>query len=291
LDFARNVIVKAVHRLETRDKNIRKDIKSANDNLKNIPTEVKVQKFESEVLEYKFIAEELQKLVKTVDPKEIAIICRKHDELKNLANVLNTYQIPYSYEKRENVLDKQHIHEILQILKYLHLENQGSGEELLPEILSYKFWGIERLEIWKIAEVVKNGLIHKDENEIKIWKSISWMEAMQKSSNHKIQNIATFLIDLSVKSKSTPLEVLIDEIIGTREYLFEDSEHDDSIYSDTKNGNSREFISPYKEFYFNKKVFDHNKPQYLDFLLSLRTFIVSLREFHKGTEGDFKQEA
>ncbi len=266
LDFARKVILKAEDRLEVRDKNIFKNlIASSTKYLSDIEVgEIKIQKFENEFSEYESIAKEIKKLVKTTNPKEIAVICRKHEQLKNLSNVLNNFKIPYSYSKRENVLEKSHIHELVTIVKFLHLKNEGVGDELLPEILSYNFWNLERIEIWRIAEKV-------------LKEKISWLEAMIASPDLKIKQIANFLIELVVKSRSTPLEYLLDEIIGTTEYLWEEGDTENIT---PRKDLAKSFISPYKNYYFNNEKLNRNKTEYLDFLFALRTFIGSLREFH-----------
>lgn len=69
-----------------------------------------------------------------------------------MANILNEYNIPYSYEKEENVFDKQPIRELITIVGFVSSGMENLKEELLPEILTYKFWNIDRIEIWKIAE-------------------------------------------------------------------------------------------------------------------------------------------
>jgi DNA helicase-2/ATP-dependent DNA helicase PcrA len=267
LDFARAVILKAEDRLETRDQSINKNIKAANSSLidKKIG-EIRVEKFESSLFEYEFIAEEIQRLLSNgVTPKEISIISRKHEQLKQLANIFNNFKIPYKYTKRDNILKLPHIEQLITILKFTHYKNTGDGDELLPEILSYDFWGISRVEIWKIAEQVKR-------------ENTSWLETMINSESIKIKEIANFLISLSGKSKSTPLEYLLDEIIGSTGFLWEDSEYDDILLP--KENPAKDFTSPYKGYYFSKKTFLEDKTKYLDFLTSLRTFIQALREFH-----------
>ncbi len=280
LDFARNIILKAVDRLEVRDKSVSKEIIAAN--LEVNKGNIISKSFNSEIFEFEYVARQINDLLKTgVEANEIAVICRKHDQLRKLTLVLNANKIPYSYSKQENVLDKRHVIEILTILKFLNSYTESSDESLLPEILTYDFWQLERLEIWKIAELVKKGteILGIDGLEKK-WVKLTWLEAMQKSSNSHIVDISKFLIQLIVKSRSTPLEYLIDEIIGTTEFLKTDSEYEDmDNFAATPIGT---FNSPYKKYYFNNERFVHNKPEYLDFLFSLRTFIGALRGFHQG---------
>lgn len=267
LDYASTVIDKLSSKLKIGEEVVAKNLISANPKYtENFKSEIKIEKFESNLLEHEYIAKEIQKLIqKGIDASEIAIICRKHGELRELSNVLSRFKIPYSYTKRENVLEKEHIMQLVTILKYLHFQGNAQGDELLPEILSYDFWGIERVNIWKIAQKVRK-------------ENIPWLEAMIEGENIKIKQIGNFLISLSMKALSTPIEYLIDEIIGTTEFLWEDSEQDDSF--ERRVSTAKDFISPYKNYYFGAEKFNQKRSEYLDLLLSLRTFISALKEFH-----------
>jgi len=278
LDYSKNIMVQIEDRLDKRDTSINKDIKSDNDKYKDSNIGQIIEKsFENDQSELDYVAKEIKKLLDNkVEAAEISIISKKHATLKNVANVLNIYQIPYSYEKREHVLDKQHIYEIITIIKFLISDT----EDLLPEILSFKFWKLDRIDIWSLAEKVRNGENIEDEIGIKIYKKISWLNAMLKSENANMISIAKFLIDLKSDAKEMPLENLLDKIIGTKEYEYI-NEYDDSSLEKLETKNI-DFNSPYREYYFGKDNFDHNKPEYLEFLFALRTFIGALREFRQG---------
>ena len=269
-----------------RDKSFTKILSAENDKFKNkfgavpfslgegLGERVKEKKFDNEELEYDFVTNEIQKLINnSVAPEEISIISNKHQTLKDISNYLNLKKIPYSYEKKEHVLEKQHIKELITILEFVNsVTEENIKDYLLPEILSFKFWNISRLEIWKIAEDVR--VVGED------FKKKSWFTQILVSEDEKMKKIGEFLLELSIDSKNIPLEHLLDKIIGTTEWEFEGE------YADLENVNnnlqSEAFISPYKNYYFGKENFLHNKPEYLDFLFSLRTFIGALREFKQG---------
>lgn len=276
LDYSGNVMLQIEDRLDKRDTNINKSLVASNLKYKNETLGQIIEKtFQNDQLELDYVAKEIKKILSTgVDPEEISIISKKHASLKKIANVLNIYEVPYSYEKKEHVLEKQHIHELVSIVSYL---NSGA-DDLLPEILSYKFWGLDRLDIWQIAEKVKLGLTSEDEAGVKVWERINWLSAMLVSEDEKMRSIAKFLIELKSDAKEMPLENLLDKIIGTKEYEYV-NEYDDSTKEEVRNFN---FTSPYREFYFGKENFDHNKPEYLEFLFALRTFVGAIREFRQG---------
>lgn len=273
LDFARSSILLGKDRLEMRDKSFRKDLLSGREIKAGNIIE---HKFENVELEYDYISTEIQNILATgVAPEEISIISNKHQNLKDIANYLNLKKIPYSYEKKEHVLDKQHIKELITILEFVNsVTAEQVKDYLLPDILSYKFWNLNRIDIWKIAESVRD--VNED------GKRKSWFSEILNNENPQIKRIGEFLLELSIDAKNIPLEHLLDKIIGTTEWEF-GGEYAD--LENTKNNLSNvktNFVSPYKNYYFGKDNFLHNKPEYLDFLFSLRTFVGALREFKQG---------
>jgi DNA helicase-2/ATP-dependent DNA helicase PcrA len=281
LDLARTVITKAVDRLEVRDKKIIKDIKASNQKIIDSGLgEVVERSFESGLEEEQFVAQEIERLIKKgVEPQEIAVICRKHEHLRSLSNILSTHKIPFSYEKKENVLEKQHIKELVTIVQFAELASVGKGEELIPEILAYPFWKLPTIEIWKLISEWRNGFVKEDEFGKRVYTQKPLLQAMLESQNSQIVEIGKFLIELSVESRTLPLEYLLDKIIGTTGWMFDDEEKSDGEYSEKV---ATEYTSPYRNYYFNNQQFQHNKPAYLDFLFALRTFIGALREFKQG---------
>ncbi len=279
LNEARRIITKIDDRLETRFSQIDKNIKAENKEL--IPGDIIEKSFDNPYSEMDFIAKEIKSILeKGINPKEISVISKSHINLKEIANVLKEYNIPYSYEKEENVFDKEPIRELITIVDFVSSSLDNLKEVLLPEILSFKFWDLERIEIWKIAEKVKVGEIEIDEFGDKIYKRLSWLSVMLKSENEKIKSIANFLIELIADSQSLPLLHLLDKIIGTKEWEIDNQIDDEQIEKIEKKENH--FISPFRNYYFGKDNFDHNKPVYLDFLFALRTFIGALREYRSG---------
>ena len=332
LDSARKVITKIEDRLEVRfPSQIDKNIKAANKKyILNRELENKIKEesnknetresvgeivhksFDNIYSEQDYVASTISDLInnKKVNPKEISVISKSHANLKSLAKMMNEHKVPYSYEKKENVLDKQHIRELINIVDFASSgtqggddENMGLKEELLPEILSYTFWNIDRVEIWKIAEIVKNGEVEIGELGEKKYKKISWLSAMlggaDTNSSVKIKQVATFLIELIGDAKSMPLEHMLDKIIGTTNWEIDEAVSDynenkegeiESVSSATEGGageaenkvDSANFTSPYKSHYFGADNFKHNKPEYLEFLFALRTFMGALREYKQG---------
>lgn len=283
IDVGRNLILKVPDRLEVRyPKEINKNIVAANLKLiENKKGEIIEKSFENDLLEMDYIAKEIQKLLaKKVNPEEISIITKNHKDLKEMSLILNTYNIPYQYERKENVFDKRPIQEIITIVDFVNSGLENIKEELLPIILSFDFWNISKIEIWKIAEKVRNYYKYqKDETGAEYTGKPSWLKVMLESDNQQVKEVANFLIELIGKAKSTPLLYLIDEIIGSQGFEISDEAEIEKVEEIVKNKNI--FISPFREYYFGKK-FKKNIGEYLDFLASLQTFIGALREYKVG---------
>lgn len=284
LDYARQSILKGTDRLEMRDKSFIKELASAKGTLPLGEGRVGVHKFENTELEYDYISTEIQNTLKAgVAPEEISIISNKHQTLKDISNYLNLKKIPYSYEKKEHVLDKQHIKELITVLEFVNsLTTKEVKDYLLPDILSFKFWNLDRVEIWRIAESVRENSEEENPDGSKTYKRKNWLNEILSNQNNQIKKIGEFLLELSIDAKNIPLEHLLDKIIGTTEWEFEGEYADLENTKNNLNNKDANFISPYKNYYFGKDNFLHNKPEYLDFLFSLRTFVGALREFKQG---------
>lgn len=271
LDFARAIVSQGVNRLENMDKDIRKDLIAKNNKLPK--GSIRVRQFLTQEEEYSFIAEDIKKILNEgIDPKEIAVIAREHKQLRALLPYLDAISAPYTYVREENVFDEQHVRELVILCRYLGglIDVSGNEDALLPEILSFPFWGIERIHVWEVAEHARR-------------ENISWLSVMQKSAHKEVSKIAEFLVELGVLAKTVPLEIILDTLIGSRDVPKVSDNPDDDVY-DHKDPLflKTNFSSPYKEFYFGKEVYRKNPSSYVRFLSSLRVFVRSLREYKDG---------
>lgn len=272
LNFARAIVVQGVNRLENRYEEIRKDLVAKN--LKLEKGEIHTHAFPTSEEEYAYIAQEVARLLKEKVPaKEIALIAREHKQLILLLPYLDALNVPYTYTRKENVFDEKHVKELIILCRFLSTvgDNTNERDDLLPEILAFPFWGLDRIAIWRIAEKAKH-------------ENISWLASMQSSGDEYINNIATFLIELGVASQTTPLEIVLDTLIGSKDIpLVTDSPDDDN--ETTNFGNLKlaiDFTSPYKEYYFGKNALKENASTYINFLSSLRVFMHALRDYKEG---------
>jgi DNA helicase-2/ATP-dependent DNA helicase PcrA len=279
LDYSRIVIQKGVERLENFDKNINKQLTSKNPNLSK--GNIIEKSFSSEIFEFEYIASEIKKIFeKGVKGENIAIICRKHSNLRKISEFLSHHKIHVEYEKESNVLEFQLVRELVVILKFLSDFSNYKDESLLPEILSFKMFNLDRLDIWEEISKCENNQVEFDEFGKKVFSQKSLLTHLKNSQNQAISKLANFILNLLVESKSTPLPHLIDKIIGQGDIQEEDLDY---LVSDTEIK-----FSYFKNYYFPK---NQSKESYVESLLALKTFVEAIREFKQGQEiflKDFK---
>ena len=192
--------------------------------------------------------------------------------LQEILPYLDNENIPYNYERKESVFEQRHIEPLIKICKFLETvadQKSEEGDELLPEILSYEFFDIDRLSIWEISREA-----YKEKK--------TWLSAMKDSKNEKISELAKFFIELGILSKTISLEIILDILIGSKDLELSTDESEDEYFNNSIPKLKSKFVSNYKNFYFGESAIKGDLASYIHFLSSLRVFIYSLREFKKG---------
>lgn len=196
LDFAREIINQAPDRFA--DKNLIAH--------KSAPATSQIfrHEFLSSDMEYGFVAKEIAKLIKSGVPQnEIAIISYKTKYFMPLLPYLKAYpEINIKYEKKDNLLEDEKIHEILAILRYVFdLANDRRSNVPALEVFSYPFLKLPVLEVVKLSA--------KARSERK-----SVYEILSESEDMSIRAVAEWFAALAAKSFTEPLEIMIDYVIG-----------------------------------------------------------------------------
>jgi DNA helicase-2/ATP-dependent DNA helicase PcrA len=269
LNLARNIIVTGENRLEDIIKGIDKKLISSGEENKKYKGEIKKIKYKTKEHQYHNIALKIKNLIKEGhDPKEIAVISRKHKELENLVPFMHHFNVPIVYEKQQNVLATPHIHQLITMCKFLNItdvESPYSGDSLMPEILSYPFWGLSHKTIWDISLLSKTRRDDKSGDT-------PWLSVMLEYKDQEVRKIAEFFLEMISRSKYEPVEYILESLIGKAptKLFDEENEEEGEILKD-------KFVSPYKDYYFSKDKLENNKPEYLRFLSGLKFFIGALR--------------
>ena len=270
LDFARQIVVQGAHRLETKYKDIRKDLVAKNKTVTG--GSIHTLSLSSQEEEYAYVSEEIKKLLASgIEAKEIAVIAREHKQLATLLPYLDSNHVPYTYTRKENVFDEQHVKELITLCRFLATVGDRTSirDDLLPEILAFPFWQIKRFTIWQIAEKARRD-------------HISWLAAMEQSEDVSVKKLAQFFIELGVLAQTTPLEIILDTLIGSKDMALVSEDEQDDFFMPHGITLETYFISPYKKHYFGEDALKHKPSSYIHFLSSLRVFMRGLREWKQG---------
>ena len=186
---------------------IEKDI-SAEGNFIDQKIQLERTNFESQIAEFSWVAEKISNLIQNgVTPKEVAVIAPKHKILQAFVPYLKNQNIPIYYEKRENILKNEIISQLIKISKLILAvrdKDEDKMANLFPEILSFDFWQIPPVEVWKMSWAAKDN---RD----------FWIEAILKSEVEQIRNLGEILVTLAEFSHEKTFEELFDYILGSRE--------------------------------------------------------------------------
>lgn len=210
--------------------------------------------FNSELAQYQWLAEDIKaRIANGTPPQNIAVIAPRHKYLERLMPYIGNQQIPVAYERRENVLDAPIIIKLItmaRLLVSLHANDIASTDALLSEVLSYEEWGIPNEDLVNTS--------------IAIYKSHgSWLDYCTSHEHDAISDITNWLVSLSRKISSEPLEYVLDELLGTVQ----------------PNAPRKGFISPLRETLFNPERLDEAPDEYLSLLGQLASLRQSLRQW------------
>jgi DNA helicase-2/ATP-dependent DNA helicase PcrA len=227
---------------------------------------LKRQLFASELAQYDWIAEEIQRLIKKgMAPESIAVIAPQHRYLERLMPYLGNRRLPVAYERRENILESPVIIQLLSMGKLVTAiaENRHHEiDELISQVLSYEFWGIPPEVLTEISLECYNRHKH-------------WLAVLSKHKNKQVQSVTAWFNELAKRAKTEPLEYMLDQILGSEGEGI-DSQYDDLLLSGRRKAG---FKSPMRGFYFNNEHYEQATDAYLTLLGQLSTLRQRLRRW------------
>jgi DNA helicase-2/ATP-dependent DNA helicase PcrA len=168
-----------------------------------------LHEFEHETGHYAWIAAEIKRQIDTGKTlgREIAVLARQRSQLDALVPYLRDQQVPIDYERRENVLEQEHVVALLTLSRFVHyLSEQKLSEAnmVLPEVISHPMWGIAPAEIWKVARQAHE-------------RKVLWLDVIFEQEGTTLRTVADFLFGLSQRARIAPLEHVLDNLIGLTE--------------------------------------------------------------------------
>jgi len=254
LERSRNVIMQGTDRLE----NIIPDLnKTLTAHQEHASTNVALVELPTTSDERTWLAETIShKILKGTPAASIAVLARRHHELVALLPYLTNAGVKVNYERRDNVLDLEVIkiiEHVAHILVALFERRHDDADSFLPELLAHPAFGFEPMAIWHLS-------LTSQQNRQK------WMEAMAASPT--FQPLHEWLIVQSQRLAHTPLEVMLDEIIGAPK-----------APASPASLPSTAFVSPLFGFFFSSDNLRDTPDLYLTYLEALRTIRTKLREY------------
>ena len=180
--------------------------------------------------EYYFVANEIEKLIKSgVKQNEIAIIAPKHKYIAPILPYLKASgKINVSYEKRDNLLEDSRLSELLTLCEFIYgLSKVRTSSDKLLNILSFPFFEIDPVEAISTVFAAKN-------------EKRNALDFLKNAENEGLRKLARYFAALTVASYDAPLELFLDYLIGSVPII---------IGKDDVTGNKIEFRSPFLEYY------------------------------------------
>ena len=258
LDVIRAFVVQGEDRLENYVDELSKELTAGNSSLGE--GSIKYKEFSYEIEELQWVAGELSRMAgEGVDMSEVAVIARGHASLRELSKFLREKGVAFSYEHSKNILESEVIEKVYKILLYLDAEfdrDKFGVDDLLVEILSFEFWNIPRLELWKYVHAAYKS--RKDLIEL-----IDEQELV--SENLKV--VIEFLVTLGQMANEKSIFEVFEYLIAGKKIELDLG----GVY-----------VCPIKEFYFPSQDGAENEESYLNFLMDLKTLFDRLKDYKVG---------
>ncbi len=280
-----------------------------------------LHEFAHETEHYAWIAAEIKRQLEAgAIGKEIAVLARERSQLDALVPYLRDQNVPIDYERRENVLQQEHIVTLLTLARLVHCLSQQQLDEanaILPEVLSHPMWQIAPADIWRVARQAHDS-------------KTRWLDVIFEQEGTRLRAVADFLYGLSQRAASAPLEYVLDELIGLTDQVTVQEELTVSTPDTPSQGSVRAegfvvaardaltrgeapgeprvspdhlsgsttvniplrndetqpvpITSPFKRYYFGEDLFNQQPAQYLTLLSHLACLRRHMRNYQTGAQ-------
>lgn len=199
LDFAREIIKQAPDRFADKELIAHKEAPKS--------SQIFRYEFRASDMEYGFVANKIAELIKSgVKQSEIAIISYKRKYFMPLLPYLKSHpEINIAYEKQNDLLEDDKIHQIITLARLVQSLADGQSESgAILEVLGYPCFKLPMLEVIKIVSAAR-----KDRKSV--------FDYLTASEVPEIHQVAEWLANLVARSFTEPLEIMLDYLIGATE--------------------------------------------------------------------------
>lgn len=258
LDSARTIIQQGDDRLEQRLDHITKQLNSRSSAESVQPRLVELSSAASER------AWIVDQIVTTIDrgtpANQIAVLFHHHRDIESILPYFSTKGVAVRYERRDNVLELAPIvmlEKVGRLIVALADSHHDTANGLLPEILSHPAWAIPASTLWKLSTTAYD-------------QRRRWLDVME--SFPELTDLRSWIIELVADASLTPLEHMIDRIIGVPGY------------------DQTDFVSPLYDYFFNPTDRGDHPDDFLRFIEALRivrTRLIDYRPTEPSTLASF----
>ncbi len=233
----------------------------------NLPNAVvSRQQFKSDIAQFDWISGQIAKLItQGTKPSEIAVLAPKHRYIEPLVPYLQARDIPIRYDKRENVLEDQHIVELLnmaQLVLAIANSEHALADSIWPSVLSSSYWQLPTSTIWQLSW-------QSYENKVKRIETGHWQALMM--ADETLKPIGLFFARLSQIVNADTLETMFDYLVGVQP--LELNEPDLPTYT-----------SPYYDYYFGQKARTTSPQSFAQVLSNLTVLRQHVREYRRDAD-------
>ena len=162
-------------------------------NSKQTDNLISIRPFINPDAENYFIAKEIKQLIDAGQkPEQIAVLYRENRDVFSIARIFRKFDVPFTIESDQDILDDQDIKKLLIILKAI--QKFGSDRELV-ELLYVDIFNVTPLDIYKLASYNRGGL--------GIYDLIKSEEIMKEIGLEDIEKFQTIYKKLSIWKKQS----------------------------------------------------------------------------------------
>lgn len=203
LDTARQIIEQAEDRLVSREPDISKNLRAV-----NAPKAAGAIEHTAYPTREHQLSAVARRIAANWQEGEgtVAVLARSHDTLKRIASLLLKLNVPVRYEQQSNILDHEAVQQVNLIAGIAIAIGEGNRRQVnhhISELVRHPMWRLSPHALWRLATA---NFAHPD-----------WLGSLLDSDNEQLAALGNWLVWLAREAARTPLPVMLEYILGTRE--------------------------------------------------------------------------
>ncbi len=200
LDTSKQIIEQAKDRLIKRESSITKNLRAQNAPKGKI--DIGHLSYPTREHQQTALASRIKELWNSGE-RDIAVLARKHDSLRQLASILLRKGLLVRYDQRSNVLEHEAVKHAYLIAGLAVAIAQGDKPAVnvgISQLVRHPMWQLSPNSLWKLATAN--------------YSSRDWLDSLLSHSDKQLNAIGNWLIELARGSHDQPLPVVMENILG-----------------------------------------------------------------------------